>query len=144
MNNENIRNFDAVVLYYADLLYRSFPKCIEINIYEELQKDDFKHMHDNDIDTQVLLAETLLWLEENNFLKFETPKERAHRITDNVFFGCVRLTAKGLVILKSPPASIDTKESLGVQMAKALKEQGVTKIAQVGTDLAIKLATNLV
>ena len=144
MSEDNIKNFDAIVLYYADLLYKSFPKCIEINIYEEMQKDEFKHMYKNEEDLQVMLAETLLWLEENNFLNFETPKERAYRVTDNVFFGCVRLTAKGLVILKSPPTSIDTKESLGNQMAKALKEQGVTKIAQVGTDLAIKLATNLV
>jgi len=132
MKNENIKKFDATVLYYADLLYSSFPKCIEINIYDEVAKDEFKDMYKNKEDTQVLISETLLWLEENGFLKFETPQ-----------IGCIRLSAKGLVILKSPLTSIDTKESLGSQVSTALKEKGAIKIAELGTDLAIKLATNL-
>ena len=140
---DNIKRFDATVLYYADMLYKSFPKCIDINIYDEMKKEEFKNLYKETEDIQILISETLLWLEENDFLKFETPTKRAYRSEDNVFFGCVRLTAKGLVILKSPPTSIDTKESLGAEVSKALKEKGIIKIAELGTDLAIKLAINL-
>jgi len=142
--DENIINFDKTVLYFSEMLYKSFPRCIEIDVYVELKKEMFQRMYKDETDRQVLIAETILWLEENDFLKFETPQERAYRITDNTFFGCVRLTAKGLAILKSPPKSINSTESLGSKISTAMQEKGIAKITELGTDLAIKLATNLI
>ena len=139
----NIQSFDTTVLYYSDLLYKSFPRCIEINVYEEVTKEPFEQMYKDTMETQTLISETLLWLEENDFLRFTTPSERSYRLEDNVFFGCVRLTAKGLAILKSPPPSIKSKDSLGNRISSALEEKGVSKIADLGTDLAIKLATSI-
>lgn len=46
----NIELFDTTVLYLANILYQSFPRCIEINVYEELTKDPFSVMKIDDIE----------------------------------------------------------------------------------------------
>jgi hypothetical protein len=91
-----------------------------------------------------MIGETMYFLQENGFVNFTTPGKRAYRPEDNVFFGCVRLTAKGLAILKSAPSTVQTKESIGSEIKTAMKQNAITKITELGTDLAIKLATNLI
>ncbi len=38
---KNIELFDIAVVHFANVLYENFPVCIDINIYEEVQKEPF-------------------------------------------------------------------------------------------------------
>ena len=146
--SENIKIFDRAVLFYADKLYKEFPVCINLNLYEDKEEETFLDIRVNKTKLLFILSETLFWLQENNFLTFEKPDKRSlvNNIEPQCNFLCVRLTAKGVTILKTPPSSL-TKESLGEvigeKLQTAIKEKLYSKIGDTVTDLTIKLASNV-
>jgi len=147
---KNIELFDIAVVHFANVLYENFPICIDINIYEEVQKEPFASLKEEDLTKRLVISETLFWLEENDFLKFEKPTQREPFTMPHdpyPFFQCVRLTAKGLTILKSPPKTIEEKQSLGdkmqEQMQTALTQKLFDKLSDVVIDFTMKLASGM-
>ena len=69
----NIQLFDLSVLYVSNMLYKNFPKCIDINLYEEVEKEHFKNAHYKEDEKLTVISETIFWLYENDFLAFSTP-----------------------------------------------------------------------
>ena len=142
----NIRHFDTAVIYMADKLYAAFPVCLNIKTYNEIDKIHW----DGDIDRELkalMLSETIFWLEENGFLNFSKNDGRL-KIKDDTpepstSFTCVRLSVSGLNLLKSPPPSLETKESFGEKISRGLKEavskQASNMMAELGTEFVASL-----
>lgn len=120
---KNIDIFDIFTGYVLGELYESFPICIEINLQDFIKKTDGI---DNTEKNQLILSETLFWLQDNNFLDFPIPNEKPLKRFDGALaypqFSCVVLTAKGLEVLKKVPKSLNDKEKgMGEHLMEAAK-----------------------
>lgn len=144
----NVPLFDISVLHIANRLYASFPVCIHLKTYDEIVNIPWQTNTPEELKALVF-SETVFWLEENKFLSFSGHEGRL-KIADDTAepsssFACVRLTAKGVNILKSPPASLKTRESFGDKLAKGLKDavtkEATSKIAELGTEFVASLGS---
>ena len=148
---KNIELFDLAVVYFADMLYKNFPICVNIDIFEEVKKEPFSSIRMEEFQKALILSETLFWLEENGFLRFENSTNRLSLSNSepipSQFFDCARLSAKGLSILKSPPKTIDKKESLGEKISHDLQtiiaQKTLSKVSDIVSDFIVKLSTNM-
>jgi hypothetical protein len=102
----NMDDFNKATALVLEKLYESFPQRISIDI-EELEPDVDKN-------TLRSFADTLLFLEREGFIRFDS------RITNEVFQGAT-LTSKGLAILNSVPEVLNEKTPLGQKLSGALK-----------------------
>ncbi|WOE69111.1 hypothetical protein RZR97_08315 [Hydrogenimonas thermophila] len=148
---KNIELFDIAVLHFADKLYKNFPVCVNVDMYEEIKKEPFASVRMDEFKKALILSETVFWLEENGFLKFEHNTNRLNPSNlepiPSQFFDCMRLTAKGLSILKAPPKAIEKKESMGEKIANdlqvAVTQKTLSKISDIAADFITKLALNM-
>jgi len=140
---KNIRFFDACVVFVANKLYSEFPRCVDVNTYEAMEDEYFKAL-DFCSDKEIVMTHTLFWLKENGFLTFTEPcgqPDNANDCTEQ--FTCVRLTAKGFSILKSPtPKSVNggSKNSLGSVIQNSIIDKGMNK----AVDAAFSIVSSLV
>lgn len=141
---KNIEFFDVCVVHIANRLYEAFPRCIDVEVYDELQEEHFVHIDHKD-ERALIFTHTMWWLQENGFLLFSEPSSRPN-LSDQPesLFTCVRLTAHGLLILKSPPQSIQKHENIGEGLKTALRSIGPEKIAGASVDLIVGLGTSFV
>ena len=122
---KNIELFDIYVGYIFNALYEDFPVCKDFDTPKCVKEINGATA---DIDTkrkEFVFSETLFWLKENGIVEIEKPQNRL--IAMNVglepypYFTCVRLTAKGLAILKKTPESISDKKTIGEELTEAVK-----------------------
>lgn len=140
---KNIEFFDVCVVHIANRLYHEFPRCIDMDIYEELDHKYFAKIEDFD-ERALILSHTLFWLSENGFLAFTQPEKRpSHSDEAYPIFMCVRLTAHGLLILKSPPTSIKRHESIGEGLGNALRNVVAEKATGMAVDIIVGIGSSL-
>ena len=138
---KNIETFDKFVGYILADLYQSFPVCKEVQVSYFAKKCD---MGGEDL----ILSETLFWLQDTGFLTFTGPKEkhirRMEEVTTFPIFSCIVLTAKGLETLKKTPKSIDKKKGIGENIIDAVQRGAKAELSELVSDMlsmTYKIAT---
>ena len=131
----NVECFDYCVLIIANELYHRFPICGDLEPYELIKNDNLiarcgvgkksQNQSGAEISNQerlvTIMGQTLFWLQENGFLDYNSePEHRDYSVLS--VYSCVRLTAKGLLVLKSTPDSLKGAVTLGEHIGKTLRE----------------------
>ena len=135
---KNIELFDIYVGYIFNALYEDFPVCKDFDTPKCVKEINGQTA---DIETrrkEFVFSETLFWLQENGIVEIEKPDRRLITIGSGLepypYFTCVRLTAKGLAILKKTPQSISTDKTLGEEITEAVKngfKERITDLVKV-------------
>jgi len=138
---KNIEFFDVCVAHIANRLYDDFPRCVDISTDKETNHPYFENVKLFK-DRALIMTHTLFWLRENGFLEFTEPKGKpTGRDECTEMFYCVRLTSKGLMILKSPPQSIESHETIGEALGTSLMKSAADKGATMAVEIVSALAT---
>ena len=122
---DNIKLFDLYSSYIFDKLYKSFPKCINFSPPEEIhQEQDITTLENKE--KIIIFSETILWLEENDFIRIKSKIPNTQRPVEPIPFNafiCVRLSLKGLNLLTSPiPKSLNKRKKLGDEIVEHVKK----------------------
>lgn len=144
MAMKNIELFDLMVPYLASVLYEAFPLCIDLNLYKLLENDEIKRAGVDDDKKLLILSEAMFWLEENRFLRFSAPTKRSDTDVAYPAFSCVRLTAKGVGILKETPSSIMSEPTIGDKISESVKKKIVEKVPELSITLIRKIGESLI
>jgi len=140
---KNIELFDLLIPYLANDLYERFPLCKDIILKNILENREIKEVDITYEQKELILSEALFWLEENNFLKFEAPSQRAGADIAYPSFTCVRLTATGINILKTTPDAIRETRTIGEMLHDTVKRQIVEKTPEIGFSIMKKIGESL-
>lgn len=152
----NIKCFDFCTLVIADVLYRNFPIAIDLEPNNILTPEDKQYIQnckgviqadiENSYETEIeiIFSQVIMWLHENEFLIYNA--EHHDRNCNAIsLFRSVRLTAKGLLILKQTPKSLK-KGQLGELITNGLKnglKQAVQSEASKGFSSVPELSQSL-
>ncbi len=125
--SKNIKIFDTQVTLILSEAYKVFPKSFDLDI-DDLE--NFLKSSRSKIsleEHQEYCGDTMLFLEKNGFIEIGTKTLGGGYID-------VRLTLKGLTLLKQQPKSISDEPSVGEMASKKIKEGLI--------DSAIAIITN--
>ncbi len=131
---DNIKLFDAYTAYVFQKIYENFPKCINFEPLKELKNiQDTTNFSEEE--KGIIFCETMLWLEENGFLKIKNKIPPTDRPLEPMLyqgFYCVRLTIKGLNLLSLPkPKTFDKK--VGEEIISKVKQGLFTEAGKIIT-----------
>ncbi|WP_281952008.1 hypothetical protein [Nitrosophilus kaiyonis] len=122
---KNIELFDIYVGYIFNKLYDDFPVCKDFDTTKCVKEINGATANIDTKRKEYVFSETLFWLKENGIIEIEKPHQRTITIGTGLepfpYFTCVRLTAKGLAILKKVPDSISDKKTIGEEITEAVK-----------------------
>ena len=136
---KNIELFDLLIPYLASELYEAFPLCKNINLANILENEELKNVDLPEKEKVLILSEAIFWLEENSFLLFSAPSKRPNTGVAYPAFKCVRLTAKGINILKSTPSSMINDKSIGQKINESVQKQIINKVPELAFNLLQKI-----
>ena len=129
--NNNIELFDCYTSKILAHLYSTFP------VKQHLKKEFFIEECDNSMreDEKIrFVCDTMIWLKENNFIHYTQ-----HSKFKNCNFTHVSLTMQGLVILKSEPKTVTTKETIGDKLVEMVRLGANTTAAELTKQAIMKM-----
>jgi len=128
---KNIELFDLYTGCTLNLLYENFPVCIDLDLPKEIKKITNTKHTDKEL---LVFSETLFWLEDSGYIKFEKPEKRAISLAGLQpfpYFTCTTLTTKGLSILKKIPDSIDNDKNIAQELKEAISNNLSSRISDI-------------
>ena len=128
---KNIELFDLYTGYTLNLLYENFPVCIDLDLPKEIKKITNQQHTDNEL---LVYSETLFWLKDSGYIKFEKPEKRSISLTGLhpfSYFTCTTLTTKGLSILKKIPDSINSDKNIAQELKEAITNNLSSRISDI-------------
>lgn len=103
----NMNAFNEATARILAKLYEGFPRRVSLKVGDLVGSPDQNK--------EQTYGDTIIFLEREGFLRYETRVGNEH-------YNDVSLTAKGLAILNSVPASLQEKEPLGCRLTSVLKD----------------------
>ncbi len=130
----NMERFDQLTGAVFAHLYDAFPEPVPLDAFSFLDKiapdgQEADAQHEQAFNAPEFFVYTVRWLAETGYL---THRKHSEQIP-LTFEECV-LTAKGLEVLKSVPASISTSESIGQSLQKAAKNGALDTVKQLASE----------
>ena len=119
---KNIEIFDKQVAVIFAKLYENFPDKIDIECSKILPNSDENNKYCDG---------TISFLEENELISIE------EKLIGNGYIG-VRLTMKGLKILKQTPKSISEDKTIGEKIVSNIKDGAVSFAVNLLNDTVLK------
>jgi len=149
---DNIKLFDLYSSFIFNELYKNFPKCIHFNDIDKIvltleKEEEIKNLtqHLDLKEKNIIFSETLLWLNEEGFVKFKTSSPATTRPVEPIkyqFFMCVRLSLKGLNLLTSPkPKALNKTKKLGEEIYEKIKQGLFLEAGKILTDGMFEFAS---
>lgn len=138
MSKDNVERFNRLAGSIFAKLYESFPVPIRLSasdFHKEIfdsDQSDKEQRSDQNLNADAFFRATVNWLTEAGYLT-----NKGGPLTGDKFNECV-LTAKALEVLKTKPKNIVGAESLGKQLADAVKEGAVSKIKELTSETLSK------
>lgn len=130
-------SFNLVTLRLLDRLYDSFPRPLNISrdVANEISFSAVPDATEEQAwEIATMATDVVEWLAEEGFLRYEKDPNHKHGV-----FWKVRLSLKGLTILGSIPAAVQTKEVKQPLIAKVkdILKSGSEKVASESTKLVV-------
>jgi hypothetical protein len=142
----NMERFDQLTGAVFARLYEAFPEPISLDAFPFLSNivpsdQDEGTQYEQAFGAPEFFVYTVRWLAETGYL---THRKQSENIP-LTFEDCV-LTAKGLEVLKSVPASISTSNSIGQSLQEAAKTgslDAIKKLAGEALSTGVHLAVGI-